>query len=131
MLKGHITTWALSVASACLVGWAWVYTHPAPKLAAVNIQALVNAHTQALTAAIRPDTPRDEQEAAIRRAAEFGQRLDAALASAAKECDCAIINAAAIVAMPATARPIPDITERVRAHLQAGLDVSPNKPAGG
>lgn len=129
-MKGHIITWALSVASACLVGWAWVYTHPTPKLAAVNIQSIVQEHTQALTAAIKPDTPKEEQEAAIRRAAEFGQRLDAALAVTAKECGCAIVNAAAIVAMPSAPQPIADITERVRARLQPGLPGA-SKPAGG
>lgn len=113
-IGGYVMTWLLSVASACIVGGAWVYTHPTPSFVAVDVNALVKAETELLAQAVKPDATKEQQEAAIRRASEFGKKLDDAIAQLAAECGCVVINTAAIVAQPAST-PVRDATQRVKA----------------
>jgi hypothetical protein len=115
-LKANIITWALSVLSACIVGAAWIHTHPSLSFVAVDVNALVKAETGLLAKAVKPDATKEQQEAAIRRASEFGKKLDDAIAQLAAECGCVVINAAAIVAQPGR-KSVPDATERVRQML--------------
>lgn len=111
--RGHVITWALSVLSACIVGWAWIHTHPTPSFVTVDVNALVKAETGLLAQAVKPDATKEQQEAAIRRASEFGKKLDDAIARLTAECGCVVVNAAAIVAQPAN-MPVRDATQRVK-----------------
>lgn len=115
-LRGHILTWAASVVSACIVGAAWVYTNPPVSFVAVDVNALVKTETELLAKIVKQDATKEQQEAAIRRASEFGRRLDDAIARLAAECGCVVINTAAIVAQSGR-KPVPDATERVRRML--------------
>ncbi|WP_303785340.1 hypothetical protein [Azovibrio restrictus] len=115
-MRGHAITWALSVLSACIVGGAWIYAHPTPSFVAVDVNALVKAETGLLAQAVKPDATKEQQEAAIRRASEFGKKLDDAIAQLAAECGCVVVNAAAIVAQPAST-PVRDATQRVKALI--------------
>lgn len=115
-MKAHIITWALSVLSACIIGAAWIYTHPSPKLVQVNLRALVEDEAKRLVSAITPNTPKEEQEKAIKAASMLGGKVDAAVGQLSRECGCVIINSGAIVAQPgnATTAAIPDMTGRVK-----------------
>lgn len=119
MLRPYIITWAASVAAACIIGAAWIYTHPSPKMAQVNLRTLVDDEAKRLVSAITPNTPKEEQEKAIRSASMLGQKVDAAISQLSKECGCVIVNSGAIVAQPgnATTAAIPDMTVRVKELL--------------
>lgn len=115
-LRGHIMTWAASVISACIVGAAWVYANPPTSFVSVDVYALVKAETEMLADIVRQGATKEQQEAAIRRASEYGRRLDEAIARLAEECNCVVINKAAIIAQPGT-KYVPDVTERVNKML--------------
>jgi len=126
-MREHVITWALSVFSATIVGGAWIHTHPYPRFVAVDVNTIVNEETNALVSAIKPESSREQQEAAIKRAAEFGDKLDGAIAQVASECGCVVVNAAAIVAQPGET-PIPDATDHVRRILKGGATDSSQAP---
>lgn len=114
-MKAHITTWALAVLSAFILGAAWVHTHPAPRLGAVDMGALFAEQKQAFTGQIKPGMSEQEQKVLFQSAADYANRLDAALATLTLECGCTLLNSAAILRQPAGKRPmIPDLTERAR-----------------
>lgn len=115
-MSGHVITWVFSVVSACIVGWAWLFTHPAPSFAVVDVNALVKAETESLMQSVKPDTPNEQKEVLVRRASEFGRKLDNAIMQVASECGCVVVNSAAIVAQPAR-MPIPNITRQVQEYL--------------
>lgn len=115
-IGGYVTTWLLSVASAAIVGWAWVHTHPTPKFVAIDLSGLVKTEMATLTESVKQGATKEQQENAIRRASEFGSKLDRAIATLADECGCVVVNGAAIVAQPRE-RAIPDATARVREIL--------------
>lgn len=115
-MKAHIITWLLSVLSACIIGAAWVYTHPTPKMVQVNLRSLVDEEARRLASVITPETPKDKQEKAFKDASELGRKIDLAVSQIARECGCVVINSGAIVAQPGNAAKavIPDVTERAR-----------------
>lgn len=111
-LDGYVMTWLLSVASAALMGWAWVQAHPAPKFVAIDLNSLVKSETSRLVDAMKSGATKEQQASAIRRASDFGAKLDSAIARLADECGCVVVNSAAIVAQPRK-RTIQDATSRV------------------
>lgn len=119
-MKAHILTWALSVLSACIVGAAWVHTHPSPRLVRVDMGSLFEEQKKAFGDRIKPGMSEPEQKALLQSATDYAGRLEAAVTELAKECGCAIVNSAAILRVPESAMAgIPDLTARLR-ELVAG-----------
>ena len=121
-LKAHIVTWALSVLSACIVGAAWIYTHPSPRMVRVDVGSLFDEQKINLAEKIKPGMSEEEQKALLLSAEDYARRVDGALDVVARECDCAVVNAAAILRLPETggASGIPDMTWRVKELLSGG-----------
>ena len=121
-LKAHIVTWALSVLSACIVGAAWIYTHPSPRMVRVDVGSLFDEQKKNLAEKIKPGMSEEEQKALLLSAEDYARRVDGALDVVARECDCAVVNAAAILRLPETggASGIPDMTWRVKELLSGG-----------
>ena len=115
-LYGHALTWFLSVLSAVIVGAAWVYTHPAPRFAVVDVARLANEEVENLTQRIRPDMSDQERTALINQAGAVGGRIEEALETLGRECRCVILHAGAVVNGRGD---IPDMTGRVRELLAA------------
>lgn len=88
-----------------------------PRLARVDIGRLVAQEQQALVQRIQPDMAADEQGKLFEEAKAFGVRLDAALDQVAQECQCALINSAALLKASSPAA-IPDLTARVAQLVQ-------------
>ena len=118
-LKTAILTWSLSLLAAGILAAAWIHTHPTPRFVLVDVNRLVREETAAQATALKAENERTQQEAAIRRAAKFGQRLDQAMSQLAEECRCIVINRAAIVAQPGTPL-LQDATARVKTLLTDG-----------
>ncbi|MEW6406217.1 MAG: hypothetical protein AB1649_30900 [Chloroflexota bacterium] len=114
-MKAHIVTWIASVISACIVGGAWVYTHPTPRMARVDMGSLFDEQKQALADQIKPGMSEQEQKALFMSATAYASRVEEALTILAKECGCAVLNSAAILRLPEShSTGIPDMTARVR-----------------
>ena len=96
-ILAHITTGviAATVSIASIVGWQ--YFHPAAPIAKVDIIGIVTTQQKSLAAQLKPGMDEKARAALIDQASRFGKQLDAALAQAADECQCALINSAAIV----------------------------------
>lgn len=114
-LKGYIFTWVTSVAAACVIGTAWVYTHPVQKFVTVNISSLFNESAQALAL--------KKNESALQQAQARALKINQALQQLADACDCPVMNSAAIAKRPgnenqsrAIAR---DMTEWVKEQIGA------------
>lgn len=120
-MKNHIITWALSVLSAGIIGAAWVYTHPAPRVVTVDLKALFDDEARAFANKARTGTP-DEQAAALSQVKMRGEEIELAIDRLAQECRCAVLNSAAIAKLPPnpTDAGIPDMTGRVRQMLAGG-----------
>ncbi len=114
-MKAHIVTWIASVISACIVGGAWVYTHPTPRMARVDMGSLFDEQKQALADQIKPGMSEQEQKALFMSATAYASLVEEALTILAKECGCAVLNSAAILRLPESpSTGIPDMTARVR-----------------
>ncbi|MBX3630297.1 MAG: hypothetical protein KF908_10415 [Nitrosomonas sp.] len=111
-MRAHIITWLLSVVSAVIVGVAWVYTHPVPKLVQVDLVSLFQETAAEFASRQDESVTQDVQRQAV--------RIDMALQQLADTCQCDVINSAAIVKRPGKAHmnnSIPDMTAWVRDHI--------------
>lgn len=117
-MKGHIVTWALSVLSACILGAAWIYTHPTPKMALVDIKTLFDEEARAFVAKAQEGSPGD-QAAILEKVRQRTQLIERSIQQLSSECRCAVVNSAAVVRLPPNARDagILDMTGRVREML--------------
>lgn len=114
-MKAHIITWAVSVLSAAVLGGAWLYTHPAPRIVRVDMGGMFEEQKKSLAEKIKPGMSEQEQKALFQSAGEYAGRVEAALTALSKECGCAVMNSAAILRLPeANATGIPDLTSRLR-----------------
>lgn len=93
-------TWLVSVATSCAIGYVWVSQHPSPKFARVDVASLYEEQKKVLAAKLKPGMTEEEQKAILQMAADYGKRVDEALGVLAEECDCAVMNSAAIVRLP-------------------------------
>ena len=118
-MRSHVITWAASVVSACIIGAAWIYTHPSPRMVRVDVGSLFDEQKKILAEKIKPGMSEEEQKALFMSAAEYANQVNAALDVVAKECGCAVINTAAIVRLPETGGTsgIPDMTGKVKELL--------------
>jgi len=114
-LRAHIITWAVSVLSAAMLVWAWLYTHPAPRIVRVDMGGMFEEQKTRLAEKIKPGISEQEQKAIFQSAGEYASKVEAALTTLSKECGCAVMNSAAILRLPeANATGIPDMTLRLR-----------------
>jgi len=120
-LKAHVITWIASVLATCILGAAWIHTHPATRLARVDVGSLFEEQKKSLAARIKPGMSEVEQKALYQSAADYARRVDGALAVVARECGCALMNSAAILRLPdGKDTGIPDLTDRARQLLAGG-----------
>lgn len=114
--KGHLYTWFFSLLCSIIVGWAWVYTHPTPKYAKVDIKSLVAQETLKLSSQVTPNLSQNDQEKLLADASKIGVRIDKTIAQLAQECNCIILNSAAILGGEGKYK-IPDLTNRAKQIL--------------
>ena len=113
-----LVTGLLSVLVSCAIGLSWVRSHPAPRMVRVDVGSLYEEQKKALSVRLKPGMTEEEQKAIFKAATDYGKRVDEALSSAARECQCAVLNTAAIVRLPDSGESgIPDATDRVRQIL--------------
>lgn len=113
-----LVTGLVSVLVSCAIGLMWVRSHPAPRMVRVDVGSLYDEQKKTLSARLKPGMTEEEQKAIFKAATDYGKRVDDALSSAARECQCAVLNAAAIVRLPDSGESgIPDATDRVRQIL--------------
>ena len=113
-----LVTGLLSVLASCAIGLMWVRSHPAPRMVRVDVGSLYDEQKKTLSARLKPGMTEEEQKAIFKAATDYGKRVDEALSSAARECQCAVLNTAAIVRLPDSGESgIPDATDRVRQIL--------------
>jgi hypothetical protein len=115
-------TIAVLLSVALSVGACIYWTkHHTPRFVKVDLLTLFEEQKADLEKAIKPGMTKDEQDKLFEAATAQMTRMDAALAQLTAECDCAILNAAAIAKLPeGSDAGVPDMTGRVRALL-AGL----------
>lgn len=111
-IQAHLTTFVLSVTVSIATMAVWQHFHVPPNMAKVDIIGIVTAQQKTLSAQMKPGMDQKAQAAIIESASRFGKQLDAALTQVASECNCAIINAAAII-KDAPSNRTADYTQRV------------------
>ena len=117
-LSRLLVTGLLSVLVSCAIGLMWVRSHPVPRMVRVDVGSLYEEQKKTLSARLKPGMTEEEQKAIFKAATDYGTRVDEALSSAARECQCAVLNTAAIVRLPDSGESgIPDATDRVRQIL--------------
>ena len=114
----HFGTCVLSISISCGIGYLWLRAHPSPRLVRVDVGSLFDEQKKLLATRIKPGMSEDEQKAIFQVAAEYGKQVDDALSTVANECQCGVLNSAALVRMPDMAETgIADATDRVRQLL--------------
>lgn len=115
-MKANIVTWILAVIASIIIGGAWIYTHPQPRIVRVDMKALFGDQKAVFDKMLKPDMTQQEQQAVIAFAKIYSLHLNEALATLSNECDCAIMNSDAILVTPknGNAAGIPDMTVRAR-----------------
>jgi hypothetical protein len=123
-LKSQILTMVVTLMLGAGIAASWLHFHPLeiPRFAKVDIGAIVFQQQQSLAQRVKPGMDSAEQGKLFEDAKAFGVRLDAALDQVGKECQCALINTAALL-KATSARAIPDLSVRVVEILkQPGTD---------
>lgn len=111
-------TVAVAVSLSCAISFLWFRANPQPRLVQVDLVALFDEQKAELEKSIKPGMSKEEQGQLLSAAAAQANRIDAALARLVAECDCAVMNAAAIAKLPSKSNAgIRDETHRVRAIL--------------
>ncbi|MFA5372381.1 MAG: hypothetical protein WC298_10475 [Sideroxydans sp.] len=114
LLKTQMFTGLITLMLGACIAASWLHFHPLeiPRFARVDIGAIVFQQQQLLAERVKPGMDAAEQGKLFEDAKAFGVRLDAALEQVSRECQCALINTAALLkATSATA--IPDLSARV------------------
>jgi hypothetical protein len=113
-LKTQFLTGVVTLALGACIGASWLHFRPLeiPRFARIDIGAIVAKQQQSLVQRVKPGMDAAEQGKLFEEAKAFGVRLDVALEQVGRECQCALINTAALLkATSATA--IPDLSARV------------------
>jgi len=111
-------TCLLSISISCGIGYLWLLWHPSPRLVRVDVGSLFDEQKKLLATRIKPGMSEDEQKAIFQIAADYGKQVDDALSTVANECQCGVLNSAALLRMPDAAETgITDATDRVRQLL--------------
>ena len=123
--KAHVVTGVLTLAagSIALALWVGVERQRSPRLGRVDIGQIVAKQQKSLVERVKPGIDAQEQGRIFEEAKAFGNRLDAALEQASRECGCAVMNSAAL--LKAAHAGIPDLTERVEALASRPAPASP------
>ena len=113
-LKSQILTMVVTLMLGAGIAASWLHFHPLeiPRFAKVDIGAIVFQQQQSLAQRVKPGMDSAEQGKLFEDAKAFGVRLDAALDQVGKECQCALINTAALL-KATSAKAIPDLSARV------------------
>ena len=94
-----------------------------PRFARVDIGRVVAKQQKSLVERVKPGIDAQEQGRIFEEAKAFGNRLDAALEQASRECGCSLMNSAAL--LKAAHAGIPDLTDRVEALASSPAPASP------
>lgn len=112
-MKQLVLTWVLSVASACIIGAAWIHTHPVQKFVTVDIASLFTESAAAFA--------QRQDESALRLAQAHAVKIDLVLQQLADTCSCLVMNAAAIAKRPQDHQgrvAVKDMTDWVRGRIE-------------
>lgn len=123
--KAHLITGliTLTVGSLAAAMW-WVKEQElSPRFARVDIGRVVAKQQKSLVERVKPGIDAQEQGRIFEEAKAFGNRLDAALEQASRECGCSLMNSAAL--LKAAHAGIPDLTDRVEALASSPASASP------
>ena len=123
--KAHLITGliTLTVGSLAAAMW-WVKEQElSPRFARVDIGRVVAKQQKSLVERVKPGIDAQEQGRIFEEAKAFGNRLDAALEQASRECGCTLMNSAAL--LKAAHAGIPDLTDRVEALANSPAPSSP------
>jgi hypothetical protein len=113
-----LVTCLLSISISCGIGYLWLLRNPSPRLVRVDVGSLFDEQKKLLATRVKPGMSEDEQKAIFQIAAEYGKQVDDALSAVANECQCGVLNSAALLRMPDAAETgITDATDRVRQLL--------------
>lgn len=125
--KSHVATGVLTLAagSIALAVWWGVERERSPRLGRVDIGQIVAKQQKSLVERVKPGIDAQEQGRIFEEAKAFGNRLDAALEQASRECGCALMNSAALLKAAHTS--IPDLTERVEMLANSSVPASPGR----
>lgn len=113
-LKSQILTVVVTLILGAGIAASWLHFRPLeiPRFARVDIGTIVFQQQQSLAQRVKPGMDAAEQGKLFEDAKAFGVRLDAALEQVGKECQCALINTAALL-KATSAKAIPDMSARV------------------
>lgn len=114
----HFVTGGIAVVSAVAVIAGWQHWHASSQFGKVDIIGMVTAQQKSLSAQLRPGMDEKAQSALVAQATEFGKQLEVALKKVSGECNCTLINAAAVV-MDAPSGSMRDYSSRVNELIQA------------
>lgn len=125
-LKSQILTVVVTLILGAGIVASWLHFRPLeiPRFARVDIGSIVFQQQQSLAQRVKPGMDAAAQGKLFEDAKAFGVRLDVALEQVGKECQCALINTAALLKATA-AQAIPDMSARVAEILKQPVTGTP------
>ena len=126
LLKTQMLTVVITLLLGGCIAAAWLHFRllEIPRFARVDIGAIVFQQQQSLAQRVKPGMDTAEQGKLFEEAKAFGVRLDAALEQVGMECQCALINTAALL-KAISAKAIPDLSTRVNDILKQPVTGNP------
>ena len=126
LLRTQILTIVVTLVLGAGIAASWLHfrTVEIPRFAKVDIGPIVFQQQQSLAKRVKPGMDATEQGKLFDEAKAFGVRLDAALEQVGMECQCALINTAALL-KATSAKAIPDLSARVNDILKQPVTGNP------
>ena len=124
--KTQMLTVVVTLILGAGIAASWLHFRPVeiPRFAKVDIGPIVFQQQQSLAKRVKPGMDAAEQGKLFDEAKVFGVRLDAALEQVGMECQCALINTAALL-KATSAKAIPDLSTRVNEILKQPVTGNP------
>lgn len=114
----------LILGTGIAASWLHFRSLEIPRFARVDIGTIVFQQQQSLAKRVKPGMDVVEQGKLFDEAKAFGVRLDAALEQVGMECQCALINTAALL-KATSVKAIPDLSARVNDILKQPVTGNP------
>lgn len=116
MLRERLITIGCAVLISILMmsgGFYWLHKKTSPKLAMIDFAHIIKEQEAQFSRKIKSNMSADERAQLLQSVAHFGNKLSNAIDTLSLECDCVLLNKAAILGKPA----IEDLTLTLKAKV--------------
>lgn len=116
MLRERLITIGCAVLMSIILmsgGFYWLHKKSSPRLAMIDLAHIIKEQEAQFSRKIKSNMSADERAQLLQSVAQYGNKLSNAIDTLSLECDCILLNKAAVLGKPA----IEDLTLTLKAKV--------------